>query len=69
MLNEIERLAKNDGIIMITDLRRIWLGHIIKKLKSSFTLEEALDIINQSNLRPGHPFRRPFWWDYFAGVN
>jgi 2-polyprenyl-3-methyl-5-hydroxy-6-metoxy-1,4-benzoquinol methylase len=69
MLNEIERLANENGIILISDLRRIWLGHIMKKLKSSFTLEEGLNIINRSNLRQGQPARGPFWWDYFTGLN
>jgi ubiquinone/menaquinone biosynthesis C-methylase UbiE len=38
MLNEIERVAKKQGRIMITDLRRIWLALVVKKLKTAFTL-------------------------------
>jgi ubiquinone/menaquinone biosynthesis C-methylase UbiE len=69
MLNEIERITKEDGIILISDLRRIWLGLFVKKLRTSFTLNEALDIIHQSGLRPGKGSRGPFWWDYFAGIS
>lgn len=68
MLNEIERVTKTDGIILISDLRRIWLGIVVKKLKTSFTLDEARDLINKSGLRPGTPANGPFWWDYFVGI-
>jgi ubiquinone/menaquinone biosynthesis C-methylase UbiE len=68
MLNEIERVAKNQGTIMITDLRRIWLGLIVKKLSTAFTLEEAMECIKNSNLRQGRYAKGPFWWDYMIGV-
>lgn len=68
MLNEIERVAKPDAKIMITDLRRIWLGIFIKKLKTPFTLEEGSKIIKKSNLRPCTGSKGPFWWDYMIGI-
>lgn len=68
MLNEIERVAKKQGRIMITDLRRIWLGLVIKKLKTAFTLEEGKEVINKSDIRPGRYSKGPFWLDYLAGV-
>ncbi len=68
MLNEIERVAKKQGRIMITDLRRIWLALVVKKLKTSFTLEEGKEIINKSNIRPGRYSKGPFWWDYMVGI-
>jgi ubiquinone/menaquinone biosynthesis C-methylase UbiE len=68
MLNEIERVAKNKGIIMVTDLRRIWLSLVVKKLKTAFTLEEAKEVVGKSNIRPGRYSRGPFWWDYMVGV-
>ena len=67
MLNEIERITKPEGKILITDLRRIWLGLFIKKLKPAHTLEEGEAVIKQSNLRAGQCSRGPFWWDYMAG--
>ena len=68
MLNEIERVATVDGRIMITDLRRIWLGLFMKKFKTAFTLDEALEIIGQSNLRKGRRAKGLFWLDYFVGL-
>ncbi len=68
MLNEIERVTKKQGIIMMTDLRRIWLSLVVKKLKTAFVLDEAKEIINKSNMRPGRYSKGPFWWDYMIGV-
>ena len=68
MFNEIERVTKPDGKIMITDLRRIWLGLFVKKLRTTFTLEEGMEIIRKSNLRQGRFSKGPFWWDYMVGV-
>jgi ubiquinone/menaquinone biosynthesis C-methylase UbiE len=68
MLDELERVAKPDGIIMITDLRRNWLGLFVKKLGTALTLEEALEIVGKSAIRPGKASNGPFWWDYMVGV-
>jgi len=66
MLNEIERVTKPEGKILITDLRRIWLGLFYKKLKTTLTLDEAMAIIEKSVIRKGCPKKGPFWWDYFC---
>ncbi|MGD8387298.1 MAG: class I SAM-dependent methyltransferase [Desulfobacteraceae bacterium] len=68
MLNEMERVTRPDGRILITDLRRIWLATVTRKLKTALTLEEALAIIQESSLRPGKAHRGPFWWDYRIGM-
>ncbi|MBN3035386.1 MAG: methyltransferase domain-containing protein [Bacteroidales bacterium] len=68
MLNELERVTKSDGIIMITDLRRIWLAFLAGKLRTVFTAEEALQVIESSSIRKGNMSRGPFWWDYIAGL-
>lgn len=68
LLNEIERVAKPSAKIIITDLRRMWLGWFVKKLKTALTLEEAMNIIKQSNIRPGQPSKGSFWWDYMVEV-
>lgn len=67
MLNETERTTRKDGKIMITDLRRFWLGLFVKKLKTALTIPEACEIIKKSDLRPGTASKGPFCWDYMAG--
>lgn len=66
MINETERVAKPDGKIMITDLNRNFLAFFLKKFKTSFTLDEAMEIINKSDLRKGIPSTGLFWWDYMC---
>ena len=68
MLNEIERVTKDQGRMMITDLRRIWLALVVRKLKTAFTSEEAEEVISKSNIREGRYSEGPFWWDYMVGV-
>jgi hypothetical protein len=64
----IERITKKQGRIMITDLRRIWLGLVVKKLKTAYTLEEGKKVISKSDIRPGRYTKGPFWLDYMAGL-
>jgi ubiquinone/menaquinone biosynthesis C-methylase UbiE len=66
MLNEIERVAKNEGIILITDLRRGFLAYFIKKFRTAYTLEEASDVIKKSKIRKGKLSKGLFWWDYIV---
>ena len=66
MLNETERVARPDGRIMIRDLRRGLLAHVMKKFKTSYTPDEAMGIIGKSDLREGKLSLGPFWWDYMA---
>ena len=68
MLNEIERVAKSEAGILITDLRRNWLGLLDKKLKTAYTLEEGMEVVAKSGIRPGKFSKGPFWWDYMSGV-
>lgn len=69
MVNEIERVTRPQGRVMITDLRRIWIGWVVKKIKTAFTLEEGMEVIQKSNLRSGTFSKGPFWWDYMAGFS
>ncbi len=64
MLNEIERITKPGGKILITDLRRGFFALFVKKFKTSYTPEEALEIVRKSKIRPGKTGTGPFWWDY-----
>jgi len=66
MLNEIERVVKPGGKILMSDLRRSVLGVIAKKLSTAFSLEEAQQIIEQSNLRSGEYGKGLYWWDYLV---
>ena len=66
MLNEIERVAKPEGIILITDLRRGFLAYIIKKFRTAHTLEEASELLGKSKIRHGRFASGPFWWDYIV---
>ncbi len=66
MLNEIERVAKPEGIILITDLRRGFLAYIIKKFRTAHTLEEASELLGKSKIRYGRFASGPFWWDYIV---
>lgn len=68
MLNEIERVANQQAKIMMTDLRRICLALVVKKLKTAYTLEEAREVISRADIRPGRYSKGPFWWDYMVGV-
>jgi hypothetical protein len=66
MLNEIDRVTKNEGIILITDLRRGFLAYFIKKFRTAYTLEEASDVIKKSQIRKGILSTGLFWWDYIV---
>lgn len=68
MLNEIERVAKDDGKVFIADLSRNWLGLIDKKLRTALTLDEAKSIIRNSGIREGKYRKGLFWWDYLVGI-
>lgn len=64
MLNEIERVLKPEGFFYLVDLRRSWLGIFEKAVKHSFTVKEAMDILNKSNLREGKFSSNMLWWFY-----
>ena len=69
MLNEIDRVTKPEGIILITDLRRGFLAYLIKKFRTAYTLEEASDVIKNSKIRKGKLSPGFFWWDYIVKNN
>lgn len=64
MLNEIDRVAKPEAKILITDLRRGLLAYFIRKFRTAYTLKEATDIIKNSKIRKGRFSSGLFWWDY-----
>ncbi len=66
MLNEIDRVTKPNGTILITDLRRGFLANFVNKFITSYTMEEALSIFKESKIRNGKLTSGIFWWDYFV---
>lgn len=68
MLDEIERVTRPGGRIMIRDLRRGFLAHLVTKFKTGYTREEAEQVLDRSGIRKGRFSNGPFWWDYMAGT-
>ena len=68
MLDEIERVARPDARILITDLRRSWLGLLVGKLRTAYTLDEGRATIMASSLRTGRFGQGPYWWDFLVNV-
>lgn len=66
MLNEIDRVTKPEGIILITDLRSGFLAYLLKKFRTAYTFEEASDVIKKSKIRRGKLSSGLFWWDYMV---
>lgn len=62
MLNEIERILVPDGCLFIADVRRSWIGLLDQTFKSALTLDEARELVGQSNLREGHFSSSLLWW-------
>lgn len=66
MLNEIERVLTPEGELILGDIRRSWIGHFMPVFKSAYTLEEGVEVLHQSNLRPWKPEKGFFWWGVLA---
>jgi len=64
MLNEIERVLKLEGQFFIKDIRYSWLRFFEKGIKFSFSNEEAMNIINKSDLSIGRFSSDFLWWNY-----
>jgi len=52
MINECERVLTADGTLLVSTIRRSWLGWLIPVLKTSFTVAEAEKLLIRSKLRP-----------------
>ena len=51
MVNEIERVLAPKGILLLKDLKRSWLGHFDNAIGTSYTKDEAEEILRGSRLR------------------
>jgi ubiquinone/menaquinone biosynthesis C-methylase UbiE len=65
LCNEIERVTRPEGEIIITDLRRMWLALFLKKFQTALTTVEAESILRQTNLRKGNVVKGFFWYDWY----
>jgi ubiquinone/menaquinone biosynthesis C-methylase UbiE len=66
MLDEIERVLAPDGLLLIADLRRSWLGLVEGELRSALTLREAKEMFRRSRLRQGAFSWGLLWWRFEA---
>lgn len=64
MLNEIERVLKPSGHLLMRDLRRTWLGWLARDLRKAYTLEESQVLIECSKLREGRFAKGSWWWEF-----
>jgi ubiquinone/menaquinone biosynthesis C-methylase UbiE len=63
LCNEVERVLKPEGQLVLIDLRRNRILSLFEKeMRSCFTLSEARKIIGQSNLRATKSKQIPIWW-------
>lgn len=66
MLNEIERVLAPKGEFILNDVKRSWLGYFEHIIKSSYTVEEGVELLKQSNLRPWKLDKGLIWWGALA---
>lgn len=53
MLNELERVLKPGGLLLISNIKRVWFMALFSSaFRTTFTWPESKEIIEQSNLRP-----------------
>jgi ubiquinone/menaquinone biosynthesis C-methylase UbiE len=63
MCNEIERVLRSDGHLLMIDIRRSWLlGLLERSFRTAYTPREAWDIIKTTALRPLRLKTTPIWW-------
>jgi ubiquinone/menaquinone biosynthesis C-methylase UbiE len=66
MLNEIERVLRPTGILLLSDIKRSWLGLIIPVLRTAYTMAEFKELLHRSKLRPGKLSESVFWLGFGA---
>jgi ubiquinone/menaquinone biosynthesis C-methylase UbiE len=61
MLDEIERVLSPTGILLLSDIKRSWLGLIIPVIKTAYTMAEFKELLYRSKLRSGKLSDSIFW--------
>ncbi len=69
MLNELERVLRDDGHLFIADIRRSWIGFLEPEFKSAFTVAEARAILDKSAIRKGMLNAGFLWWRFETQKN
>lgn len=64
MLDELERVLRDDGHLFIADIRRSWIGLVEPEFKSAFTVAEARAILDKSATRKGMLIAGFLWWRF-----
>lgn len=65
MLNEVERVLKPNGLLLVTDIRRSWMRLFYRHLKDAPTAEQAKEIASKSKLR-NHQLQQGSVWLAFV---
>jgi len=52
----------DDGILLLRDIKRNWIGYFIKPYRSAFIEKEAIEEISKSKLRSYRLLKGFFWW-------
>ena len=65
MLNEVERVLKPTGILLLGDIRRSSFGYFMTILKTAYTLKECKKLVEKSNLRPCN-FEKTLFWVFLS---
>jgi len=61
MLNEIERVLSPAGRLLLSAIKRSWVGIFMPIFKTAYTLQEVEEILKRSRLRPWKIYERFFW--------
>jgi ubiquinone/menaquinone biosynthesis C-methylase UbiE len=64
MLNEIERVLKQEGSFFISDLKKSIFSFFEKEIQYAFTVKEVIEIIARSNLPVSKFSSDLIWWRY-----
>lgn len=64
MLNEIERVLLPGGFLLVIDIRRSLVVIIEKEFKSALTLDEARELLTQTNIMNGTFSQDFLYWEF-----